>query len=319
MKKKMYEIKMNISKKYKKLRPKPKLSQCTQKLWITENYRRSLKSMGRPKPNLSQLPQKLRITENYQRPLTSRECLNRLYQADLLKTLSCYFRPTVLRMEYLEFKTEEMCVKAVDANPYYLECVPDRYITQKMCDRAVDVNPWCFRCVPDRYITQEMCVKAVDVNPYYLKYVPDCFKTQEMCANPYYLKYVPDCFKSQEMCVKVVDANPYSIKYVPDCFKIQEMCVKVFNANPYSIKYVPDCFITQEMIENGGRCYDSCCDSCDEELHEWFNGYNERKAQKAQIKAELLPIAWHPDRVIDWCFDEEEKKDLMRLWGSVDL
>ena len=36
---------MNISKKYKKLRPKPKLSQCTQKLWITENYRRSLKSM----------------------------------------------------------------------------------------------------------------------------------------------------------------------------------------------------------------------------------------------------------------------------------
>ena len=121
---------MNISKKYKKLRPKPKLSQCTQKLWITENYRRSLKSMGRPKPNLSQLPQKLRITENYQRPLTSRECLNRPYQADLL-TLSCYFRPVLLRIEYLEFKTEEMCVKAVDANPYYLKYVPDRYITQR--------------------------------------------------------------------------------------------------------------------------------------------------------------------------------------------
>ena len=100
---------MNISKKYKKLRPKRKLSQCTQKLWITENYRRSLKSMERPKPNLSQLPQKLRITENYQRPLTSRECLNRPYQADLL-TLSCYFRPVLLRIEYLEFKTEEMCV-----------------------------------------------------------------------------------------------------------------------------------------------------------------------------------------------------------------
>ena len=90
-------------------------------------------------------------------------------------------------------------------------------------------------------------------------------------------------------------------------------------ANPYYIKYVPDRYITREMIENGGRCYDSCCDSCVEELHEWFNGYNERKAQKAQIKAELLPIAWHPDRVIDWCFDEEEKKDLMWLWGSVDL
>ena len=44
-----------------------------------------------------------------------------------------------------------------------------------------------------------------------------------------------------------------------------------------------------------------------EKLHEWFNGYNERKTQKAQIKAELLPITWHPDRVVDWCFDEDEK------------
>ena len=29
-----------------------------------------------------------------------------------------------------------------------------------------------------------------------------------------------------------------------------------------------------------------------------------------------LPVAWHPDRVVDWCFDEEEKRDLRRLWGS---
>ena len=48
------------------------------------------------------------------------------------------------------------------------------------------------------------------------------------------------------------------------------------------------------MIENGG----GCCDSCDDEFREWCNGYKKRKAKKAQIKAELLPIAWHPDRVI---------------------
>ena len=27
------------------------------------------------------------------------------------------------------------------------------------------------------------------------------------------------------------------------------------------------------------------------------------------LYAELLPIAWHPDRVIDWCIDEDEKRD----------
>ena len=38
-------------------------------------------------------------------------------------------------------------------------------------------------------------------------------------------------------------------------------------------------------------------------------GYKERKAQKAQIKYELAPIAWHPDRYLDWCIDEDEKRD----------
>ena len=35
-----------------------------------------------------------------------------------------------------------------------------------------------------------------------------------------------------------------------------------------------------------------------------------------QLKKDLLPVAWHPDRVIDWCFDEDEKKDLHILWGE---
>ena len=33
---------------------------------------------------------------------------------------------------------------------------------------------------------------------------------------------------------------------------------------------------------------------CDDELNEWNDGYKKRKAQKAQIKEELLPFAWHP-------------------------
>ena len=48
----------------------------------------------------------------------------------------------------------------------------------------------------------------------------------------------------------------------------------------------------------------------------WLKGYNQRKAQKAKIKEELLPIAWHPDRVIDWCFSEDKKKDLEKLWKT---
>ena len=41
---------------------------------------------------------------------------------------------------------------------------------------------------------------------------------------------------------------------------------------------------------------------------EWYEGYKKRKSQKAKIKEELLPIAWHPFRVMDWRMSEGEKE-----------
>ena len=35
------------------------------------------------------------------------------------------------------------------------------------------------------------------------------------------------------------------------------------------------------------------------------------------LRDKLAPIVWHPDRVIDWCFDDEEKRDLKRIWGEL--
>ena len=32
-----------------------------------------------------------------------------------------------------------------------------------------------------------------------------------------------------------------------------------------------------------------------------------RKAQKVQIKKELMPVAWHPSRWWDWCVPEDGK------------
>ena len=41
---------------------------------------------------------------------------------------------------------------------------------------------------------------------------------------------------------------------------------------------------------------------------EWYDGYQKRKAQKASIKEELMPIGWHPLRYRDRCMSEDEKK-----------
>ena len=42
--------------------------------------------------------------------------------------------------------------------------------------------------------------------------------------------------------------------------------------------------------------------------------YKDHKYDNAMIKEELLPVAWHLGRVIDWCFSEVEKKVLEKLW-----
>ena len=45
-----------------------------------------------------------------------------------------------------------------------------------------------------------------------------------------------------------------------------------------------------------------------DEVIECYEGYKKRRAQKAQIKKELMAIALHPSRWWDWCMSEEDKK-----------
>ena len=48
---------------------------------------------------------------------------------------------------------------------------------------------------------------------------------------------------------------------------------------------------------------------------EWYDGYRVRKGRKAQIKKDLMPIAWHPSRHWDWFMSENEKKDTEKFWA----
>ena len=47
-------------------------------------------------------------------------------------------------------------------------------------------------------------------------------------------------------------------------------------------------------------------DDDEDEFFEWYDGYKKRKTQKVKIE-ELLPIAWHPDRVTDWCMPGDKR------------
>ena len=129
------------------------------------------------------------------------------------------------------------------------------------------------------------------MGPYSLGYVPDCFKTVSM--GPWSLGHVPDHFKTGEMCNEAVCEGPAAFFLVPDRFKTQEMCINTAKVDPWQLYDVPDWFVVlQEMWYE---------DFDDDHLIKWHNAYIKRKTQKAEIKKELMPIAWHPE-VTDSCF-----------------
>ena len=55
-------------------------------------------------------------------------------------------------------------------------------------------------------------------------------------------------------------------------------------------------------------------DDNEDKFFEWYESYKKWKTQKASIKEELMPIAWHPSRWWDWCVPEDEKKGTEKLW-----
>ena len=106
--------------------------------------------------------------------------------------------------------------------------------------------------------------------------------------------------------------NPVAFFFIPDRFKTQEMCIKALEANQRQLKYVPDWFLAHQQLKMW-RNNDDYCNN--DELIEWYEGHQKRKTQKAQIKKELMPIAWHPSRYWDWCMSEDEKQVTEKLWA----
>ena len=150
--------------------------------------------------------------------------------------------------------------------------------------------------------------EAVQSDPEMLEFVPDWFVTQKMCneaiqSDPEVLKYVPDQFVTQEMCNEAVQSEPWMFEYVPDQYKTQKMCNEAVQSEPWMLEYVPDWFVTLQDLDDH------------DVLITLRDAYIKRKAQKAKIKEELMPVVWHPDRRLNWCVTEDEKKELEKSFA----
>ena len=118
----------------------------------------------------------------------------------------------------------------------------------------------------------------------------------------------PDHLKTQEMCNKAVDLNPRTLRHVPDRFITQEMCDKAIMKDGSMLRFVPDNFIKDFMFQRFLRKGRNKPYGV-EVVNNIIERLRLRKVFYVKIRDELAPIAWHPDRVIDWCYDEDDKKN----------
>ena len=102
-----------------------------------------------------------------------------------------------------------------------------------------------------------------------------------MRENPAAFFLVPDGFKTQELCEIAIWFDPWSLYDIPDYLKTQKMCDNVVRGDPYSLQFVQDCFVTKKQIDVW--YYDDEYRN-DDELIEWYNGYQKRKVQKTKTK-----------------------------------
>ena len=166
------------------------------------------------------------------------------------------------------------------------------YILRKMYIKGIRWSLWCLDKVTDQYKTWEMCERVVEKHPRQLEKVSDTFKTQRIYERaaedePCTLE-APGHLNTLEMCEKAFERNPQSLMYIPNRYKTQGMCNEVAQ--------VPDWFVLQCHLKSLDKYKGFCINYLYDEIIKWQNGYQKRKAQKAKIKEELLPIAWHPLR-----------------------
>ena len=90
---------------------------------------------------------------------------------------------------------------------------------------------------------------------------------------------------------------------------------------PYPLEFILDrfktVFVTQQQIKSWHDYNGYYWDGDDDDKNRFIkqqDGYKKFKAQKVQIKKELMPIAQHPSRWQNWCVPEDKKKETEKLW-----
>ena len=103
------------------------------------------------------------------------------------------------------------------------------------------------------------------------------------------------------MCEEIMHVRKAVFFFIPDRLKTLKMCIGAVKGDPWQLYDVPNWFVVLQKMWYEDRDENN-------EIIQLYEGYKKHKPRKANIKEELLSIAWHPDCVMDWCMSEDEKR-----------
>ena len=83
--------------------------------------------------------------------------------------------PRSLEFSPMKLITQKMSNEAMYIRPAAFFIFSNHFKTQEMCIKAVEEYPWDLGNVPDHSRTQKICKKVVSEDPYSLQYLSDWF------------------------------------------------------------------------------------------------------------------------------------------------
>ena len=153
-----------------------------------------------------------------------------------------------------------------------------------MCDRVVSEDPFFILYCPDKYIDQKVCDEAVDDSLATLKLIPDWFVTSKMIKKLFTALYADEN-------ILYFDEDFDNVAFNCNGMGILDIDLNNINLDNTIDKDDPDTIILIRLL----ACHIK---------------FEKSKALKKIISEELMPVAWHSKKWLNFCMSENEKKEI---------
>lgn len=146
----------------------------------------------------------------------------------------CYFG---LSRVPLEYRTKEICIKAIKYNPDDIKYVPKQFLSKELCIEA-------FMSCPSLYTIEYLPIQSLsyDLVKYAIEYNPELITSTKLN------EFLDQTDYGKELWKLAIDKYIIMLQCIPDRYMSNELCLHYIKINPYNLLYINEKYYTSEII-----------------------------------------------------------------------